>query len=65
MGMIVVTRVVTRSDYYRKVKLLQPGNCEWVTSIECIRASGYILPLYIIFKVKRHIAGWVDGLPDG
>ena len=65
MGMIAATRVVTRSDYYGRAKLLQPGNREWVTSIECIGASGYILPPYIIFKAKRHIAGWVDGLPDG
>ena len=57
MGMIAATRVVTRSDYYGRAKLLQPGNREWVTSIECIGASGYILPPYIIFKAKRHIAG--------
>lgn len=35
--------------------LLQPGNHEWVTAIECINAMGWVLPPYIIFKGKSHI----------
>jgi hypothetical protein len=65
MGIIATTKVVTRSEYYGKAKLLQPGNREWVTAIEYIGASGYILPPWIIFKAKRYIVGWQDDLPDG
>ena len=65
MGMIAVTKVVARSDYYGRAKLLQPGNREQVTSIEYIGASGYVLPPYIIFKAKRYISGWLDDLPSG
>lgn len=37
---------------YGQVKLLQPGNREWVTVIESFNASGRALPPYLIFKCK-------------
>ena len=43
--------------------LLQPGNHEWVTSIEAISASGWALPPCIIFKGKVFIEGWFDNVP--
>lgn len=64
MGLISTARVVTRSEYYGKKHVLQPGNREWVTAIECISASGWALPPCLIFKGKVHIAGWYDDLPD-
>ena len=36
----------------RKVKKLQPGNCEWVTLVQGIRATGKCILLFIIFAGK-------------
>ena len=66
MGVISSTRVVTRAEYYGRAKLLSSGNREWVTAIECIRASGEALPPCIIFKAKGYTEGWLDNnLPLG
>ena len=65
IGMIAITKVVTRLDYYSYTKLLQPSNRKQVTSIKCIGVSGYILLLYIIFKAKRYISGQLNDLPSG
>ena len=58
MGLVATARVVTRANYYGKASLIQPGNREWVTSIECINSTGWALPPCIIFKGKVHIEGW-------
>ena len=36
MGLTATAKVITRAEYYGRRSLLQPGNCEWVTVIECI-----------------------------
>jgi hypothetical protein len=41
MGLIANQKVVTRAEYYGRRSLLQPGNREWVTTIESICADGY------------------------
>jgi hypothetical protein len=56
MGVTATARVITRSEYYGKRAVLQPGDREWVTSLECINASGWVMPPCIIFKGKRYIA---------
>jgi hypothetical protein len=58
MGLISVSKVVTRSDLQGKPRILQPGQREWVTAIECIGSSGYLVPPCIIFKGKVHTEGW-------
>lgn len=58
MGLISTSKVVTRSEMPGKPHLIQPGNREWVTTIECINTSGWIIPSTIIFKGKVHIEGW-------
>jgi len=58
MGLVATAQVVTRADYYGKAPLVQPGNREWVTSIECINSTGWALPPCILFKGKVHIEGW-------
>jgi hypothetical protein len=58
MGLVATTQVVTRADMYQKGLFVQPGNREWVTSIECINSTGWSLPPCIIFKGKVHIEGW-------
>ena len=63
MGLIATAKVVTRAEYYGRRALLQPGNREWVTAIETVSASGFILPPCIIFKGKVYIESWFDNLP--
>lgn len=58
MGLVATAKVVTRANYYGKVSLVQSGNRERVTSIECINSSGWALEPCIIFKGKVHIEGW-------
>ena len=43
---------------------IQPGNREWVSIIECISASRYILPPFIIFKRSRIQYAWIDDKTD-
>lgn len=53
MGLTATAKVITRSEYYGRRALLQPGNREWLTTIECTNASGWALPPYMIFKGKH------------
>lgn len=64
MGLTATAKVITRAEYYGRRSLLQPGNREWVTVIETINASGWLLPPCIIFKGKVFIEGWFDNLPN-
>ena len=64
MGLTSTAKVVTRAEFYGRRLLLQPGNREWVTTIECINASGWALPPCVIFKGKVFVESWFDGLPD-
>lgn len=57
MGLITTAKVVTRSSMPGKPHLIQPGNREWVTIIECINSSGWSITC-IIFRGKVHIEGW-------
>ena len=58
MGLVATAKVVTRAEMLSRPFLIQPGNREWVTSIECINSTGWVLPLCIIFKGKVYIKGW-------
>lgn len=58
MGLVATAKVVTRAKMLSWPFLIQPRNREWVTSIEYINSTGWVLPLYIIFKGKVHIKGW-------
>jgi hypothetical protein len=66
MGLIATAKVITRAEYYGRRSILQPGNREWVTSIECVGATGFVLPPMVIFKssVYQQYA-WYDDLPSG
>jgi hypothetical protein len=63
MGLIATAKVITRAEYYGRRSLLQPGNREWVTSIECTGASGFCLPPMIIFKATSFTHGWFQDTP--
>jgi hypothetical protein len=64
MGLTATAKVITRSDIYGRRKVLQPGNREWVTIIECTNASGWVLPPCVIFKGKVFQESWFKGLPN-
>lgn len=52
MGIGATQQFITSVEYHGKRALLQAGNREWVTTIECIRASGSVIPPFFIFKGK-------------
>ena len=56
MGVIGTARVVTRSERDGKSYIIQPGNRDWVTVVECINATSKALPPMIIFSGKMHQA---------
>src|SRR5215469_14604757 len=58
LGLIATYKVVTMSDTMGKPILLQPGNCEWVTVIEAINTTGFVILSYILFKGENHQAKW-------
>jgi predicted HTH domain antitoxin len=62
MGLVATAKVVTRAEMLSQPFLIQPGNREWVTSIECINSTGWVLPPCIIFKGKVHIEGWYQDM---
>jgi len=63
MGVAATSKVVTSSDRIGRAVVVQPGNREWVTAIECINASGWYLPPFVILSGKVHQASWYNGLP--
>jgi hypothetical protein len=63
MGVAATSKVVTSSDTIDRRATIQPDNGEWVTAIECISASGWSIPPFIIFPGKVHQDIWYQGLP--
>lgn len=64
MGLCTAQKVNTRSEYYGRRSILQPGkNREWVTAIESINASGWALPPTLIFQGKLYNQAWFKDLP--
>jgi hypothetical protein len=63
MGVAATSKVVTSSDTVGRATVIQPGNREWVTTIECINASGWCLPPFVILAGKLHQASWYQDLP--
>lgn len=57
LGLAQKVKVICRRDR-KGARLTQDGNRELVTVIETVSASGHVLPPFIIFKGKTHIAGW-------
>jgi hypothetical protein len=64
MGVASTSKVVTSSDTVSRATAVQPGNRDWVTTIECINASGWALPPLIIMPGKLHQASWYRDIPD-
>jgi hypothetical protein len=60
MGIIFIVKVVCSSDRKEKPRLLQSGNREWVTAVECINACGIALSLLIILKSVNKLLDWYN-----
>jgi hypothetical protein len=56
MGVAATSKVVTSSDTVGRATVVQPGNRDWVTAIECINASGWCLLLFVILSGKLYQA---------
>ncbi|EMD66390.1 hypothetical protein COCSADRAFT_34946 [Bipolaris sorokiniana ND90Pr] len=52
MGVAGTSKVVTSSERVGRAVVVQPGNREWVTVIECVNASGWSLPPFVILSGK-------------
>lgn len=63
MGLVTTAKVVTRAEYYGRRSVLQPGNREWVTTVETVNALGWTMPPLIIFKGIRYIESWFYDTP--
>ena len=61
MGMIAIYKVVTSFQRAGQPSLVQPGNWEWITVIECICSNGEVLPSTLIFKGKTYLKAWYEG----
>ena len=60
MGMIATAKVITQTEKCSHSNLIQSENQKWVTAIETINASGWVLPSMIIFANKIHCIAWFD-----
>jgi hypothetical protein len=54
IGVAATSKVVTNSDCVSRATVVQLGNCDWVTTIECIDASSWSLPLFVILSSILH-----------
>ena len=63
MGVAATSKVVTSADRVGRAVVVQPGNREWVTAIECVNASGWCLPPFVILSGKVHQSNWYRNLP--
>ncbi|KAI1675982.1 Transposase [Pyrenophora tritici-repentis] len=62
MGVAATSKVVTSADRVGRAVVVQPGNREWVTAIECVNASGWCLPPFVILSGKVHQSNWYRNL---
>ncbi|KAM9930707.1 hypothetical protein OXX80_009303, partial [Metschnikowia pulcherrima] len=64
MGLTGSEIVITGTDICGRKKVVQAGNKEFVTAIECINASGWVLDPFIVFKGKQLGESWFNALED-
>jgi hypothetical protein len=62
IGKILSQLVVTGLEKPRKRKKLQPSNCEWVTLVQGVSATGKRILLFLIFASKVLISNWFNNL---
>jgi ABC-type dipeptide/oligopeptide/nickel transport system permease subunit len=54
IGVALTLKVVTSLDTISRVTVVQLGNREWVTTIECINASGWSILLFVILSSRLY-----------
>ena len=54
IGVISIIKVITASERKGRPRILQPGNREWVITIEAISANGRVILLLLILAAKVH-----------
>jgi hypothetical protein len=59
-SLVATAKVATKAEIVGRPFLVQPGNCEWVTSINCVNTMGWALLPCVIFKGKVHLEGWYE-----
>jgi hypothetical protein len=64
IGVAATSKVVTSSNTVSRAVVVQPGNRDWVTTIESINAFGWCLPPFVILSGKLHQASWYRDLPN-
>jgi hypothetical protein len=62
MGVITgsATKAVGSSANVTRITINQPGSRTWITSIECVNATGHIIPPFIILPGKVHMRSWYE-----
>ena len=63
MGIGGSVKVVTASERRLKPLGVQPGDREWVTLIAAIKAKGWVVPPFCIFKAKHQDQAWYHNNP--
>ena len=58
MNIIIITKVITQINKQSYLNFIQFDNWEWVTVIETINASDWVLLSMIIFTEKIHCMNW-------
>jgi hypothetical protein len=58
LGTTLPSKVLVNKEDIRAFKKIS-GRQEWVTAIECIRASGVALPPLFIFKARYTNTAWI------
>jgi hypothetical protein len=64
MGVAATLKVITSANTIGRATSIQLGNREWVTTIECINASGWRLLPFVILSGKLYQASWYKDLPN-
>lgn len=65
MGVGSSSKIVTSAGTVSRAIYIQPGNRDWVITIEGICASGWSIPPFIILSGKLRQASWYTALPAG
>jgi hypothetical protein len=55
MDVATTSKVIQSSDTIGRVVVVQPGNHDWVTTIEGTSASGWAIPPFVVLP-RRHQA---------
>ena len=56
MGVAATSKVVTSSETVGRAATIQPGDREWVTTIECVNSAGWSIPPFVILQGKLYQA---------